>query len=88
MHDSMLRRGRFHVVPTDFDTYDTRLWKKNALLQPESRAAYAELVDQGWTDALRQLFPQEQVYTFWDYFRKHWQRISDCGSIMCCSRRI
>ena len=66
----------FNVVPTDFDIYDIRSWKQSASLQPESRAAYAELLDQGWTDALRHLFSQEQVYTFWDYFRNHWQRNS------------
>jgi exodeoxyribonuclease III len=65
--------GDFNVVPTDFDIYNTRSWKKNALLQPESRAAFATLLAQGWTDSLRQLFPEERIYTFWDYFRNHWQ---------------
>jgi exodeoxyribonuclease-3 len=44
------------------------------LLQPESRQRYAALLAQGWTDSLRQQFGQERVYTFWDYFRQHWQR--------------
>ena len=68
--------GDYNVVPTDFDIYDTKSWKKNALLQPESRAAYARLLSQGWTDALRTCFPEERIYTFWDYFRNHWQRDS------------
>jgi exodeoxyribonuclease-3 len=66
--------GDFNVVPTDFDIYDTKSWKKNALLQPESRAAFARLLKQGWTDVLRDRFPKERIYTFWDYFRNHWQR--------------
>jgi exodeoxyribonuclease III len=45
-------------------------------LQPESRVAYARLLSQGWTDALRTWFPEERIYTFWDYFRNHWQRNS------------
>jgi exodeoxyribonuclease III len=61
-------------VPTDFDIYDPKHWRRDALLQPESRAAWQRLVDQGWTDALRALHPDEQVFTFWDYFRNHWQR--------------
>jgi exodeoxyribonuclease-3 len=65
--------GDFNVVPTDFDIYNTRSWKKNALLQPQSRAAYAELLSQGWTDSLRTQYPEDPVYTFWDYFRNHWQ---------------
>ena len=66
--------GDFNVVPTDFDIYDPRSWKKDALLQPESRACYAELLAQGWVDSIRALHPEERIYTFWDYFRQHWQR--------------
>jgi exodeoxyribonuclease-3 len=66
--------GDFNVVPTDFDIYDTRSWLDDALLQPESRAAYAELLAQGWTDALRALHPDERLYTFWDYLRNRWAR--------------
>jgi exodeoxyribonuclease III len=65
--------GDYNVVPTDIDIYDTKSWKKNALLQPESRAAFARLLSQGWTDALRTRFPEQRIYTFWDYFRNHWQ---------------
>ncbi|MEO8308812.1 MAG: DNA ligase D [Pseudomonadota bacterium] len=66
--------GDFNVVPTDFDIYNPKSWKKDALLQPESRAAYARLLKQGWTDALRQRHPDEAIFTFWDYFRQHWER--------------
>jgi len=66
--------GDYNVVPTDFDIYDPKSWKRDALLQPESRAAYQRLLDQGWTDAIRALYPEERIYTFWDYFRNHWAR--------------
>ncbi|WP_313294861.1 exodeoxyribonuclease III [Pseudomonas sp.] len=66
--------GDFNVVPTDQDIYNTRSWLKDALLQPESRERYQQLLAQGWVDAIRHLHPDEQVYTFWDYFRKHWER--------------
>lgn len=65
--------GDYNVVPTDDDIYNTRSWLKDALLQPESRACYQRLLDQGWTDAVRAHFPKERIYTFWDYFRNHWQ---------------
>jgi exodeoxyribonuclease III len=68
--------GDFNVVPTDFDIYNPKSWQKDALLQPEVRAAYAHLLAQGWTDALRERHPQEPIYTFWDYFRNHWQHNS------------
>jgi exodeoxyribonuclease-3 len=66
--------GDYNVVPTDFDIYNTRSWLDNALLQPESRAAYAALLKQGWTDAIRSLHPDERIYTFWDYLRNGWAR--------------
>lgn len=64
--------GDFNVVPTDFDIYNPRSWLKDALLQPESRECYARLLAQGWTDAIRTRFPDEKIFTFWDYFRRHW----------------
>lgn len=65
--------GDFNVVPTDFDIYNPRSWRHDALLQPETRERFARLLDQGWTDATRAKFPKEPIYTFWDYFRNHWQ---------------
>jgi exodeoxyribonuclease-3 len=66
--------GDYNVVPTDFDIYNPRSWLKDALLQPESRECYQRLLKQGWIDAIRHLHPDEAVFTFWDYFRKHWDR--------------
>ena len=66
--------GDYNVVPTEADIYNSRSWKKNALLQPESRAAWTRIIDDGWTDALRERFPDEEVYTFWEYFRDSWSR--------------
>lgn len=65
--------GDYNVVPTDFDIYNPRSWLKDALLQPESRECWQRLLAQGWVDALRHLHPDEAVFTFWDYFRKHWE---------------
>jgi exodeoxyribonuclease-3 len=66
--------GDYNVVPTDFDIYDPRSWRRDALLQPESREAYQRLLAQGWIDALRERHPGERIYTFWDFFRGHWAR--------------
>ena len=67
--------GDYNVVPTNADIYNTRSWKADALLQPESRAAFKRLLDQGWTDALRERFPHDPPpWTFWSYFREAWCR--------------
>jgi exodeoxyribonuclease-3 len=69
--------GDYNVVPTAQDIYETRSLDNNALIQPESRRAFARLVTQGWTDALRKLQPAGPLWTFWDYKRDRWQ--SDKG---------
>ncbi|MGZ6195945.1 MAG: exodeoxyribonuclease III [Candidatus Binataceae bacterium] len=66
--------GDYNVVPTDADIYSPKSWKRDALLQPESRAAYQKLLNQGWVDTLKKKYPNEPVFTFWDYFRNHWPR--------------
>jgi exodeoxyribonuclease III len=66
--------GDYNVVPTDRDIYPTKSWANDALLQPESRAAFRRLLDLGWTDAIRTLHPSEPMYTFWHYMRNRWER--------------
>lgn len=66
--------GDFNVMPTERDVYKPERWLDDALFAPEVRAAYFRLLDQGWTDALRALHPDETIYTFWDYFRNAFAR--------------
>lgn len=66
--------GDYNVVPTDKDIYCPKTWLDNALLQPQPREAFSRLLKQGWTDSLRKLHPEDNVYTFWDYRRNRWQR--------------
>ena len=66
--------GDYNVVPTERDIYPSKSWDKDALVQPQSRAAFRRLVAQGWTDAIRALHPTETIYTFWDYKRNRWAR--------------
>lgn len=66
--------GDFNVVPTDFDIYSTKSFADNALLQPAPRAAFAQMTDMGWTDALRAMHPDDPQFTFWSYLRNRWPR--------------
>jgi exodeoxyribonuclease-3 len=66
--------GDYNVVPTDKDIYPTTSYDKDALVQPESRAAFRRLLDQGWLDAIRARHPTGPIYTYWDYMRKRWER--------------
>jgi exodeoxyribonuclease-3 len=66
--------GDFNVVPTDADIYPTSSYATNALVQPEPRRIFRQILGQGWVDAIRTLHPDEPMYTFWDYMRNRWQR--------------
>ncbi len=67
--------GDFNVIPEDRDTFSRRAMAHDALFQPESQAAWRAIVNQGWTDALRALHPDEpRLYTFWDYTAGAWPR--------------
>ena len=66
--------GDFNVIPTDMDVYKPERWAKDALFAPQAREKYAELVAQGWTDAIRTLHPEERIYTFWHYWRNSFER--------------
>jgi exodeoxyribonuclease III len=66
--------GDFNVVPTERDIYPSKSWSNDALLQPQSRACFRRLLDQGWVDAVRMRHPNEPMYSFWDYKRDRWQR--------------
>ena len=66
--------GDFNVMPTDLDVYAPERWVDDALFRPEVREAYRRLIEQGWTDALRTLHPNERIYTFWKYFRNAFGR--------------
>lgn len=66
--------GDYNVMPTDLDVYKPERWVDDALFRPETRAAFKKLMAQGWTDAIRTLYPGEKIYTFWDYFRNAYGR--------------
>jgi exodeoxyribonuclease III len=68
--------GDYNVIPTSGtdDVFSARAMAHDALMQPQSQAAYRVLLNQGWTDAIRTRFPEGPVYTFWDYLRGAWDR--------------
>jgi len=65
-HEAILS-GDYKVVPTNQDIYNAGSWRFDAVLQPETRSAFQQLLAQGWTDCARHLYPEgrKELYTFW-----------------------
>ena len=66
--------GDYNVIPTAKDVYKPERWVNDALFRVETREAYGRLIQQGWTDAIRHLHPDEQMNTYWDFFRNAYER--------------
>lgn len=66
--------GDYNVIPTEKDAYKPERWVEDALFRPETRQAFENLIAQGWTDAIRKIYPDDTIYTFWDYFRNAYGR--------------
>ena len=66
--------GDYNVVPTEADIWSPNGLAGDALVQPESRAAFRRLAAQGWTDALKSRHPAAKMWTFWDYQMNAWPR--------------
>ncbi len=67
--------GDYNICPTDVDLYDPVGWRDDALVRPESRAAFRRLLNLGLTEAFHALHPHAaHAYSFWDYQAGAWQR--------------
>jgi exodeoxyribonuclease-3 len=65
--------GDYNIIPEDKDAARPKAWLKDALFQPEAKAALRRIEHLGYTDAFRALHPEGGHYTFWDYFGS-WER--------------
>ena len=65
--------GDYNIIPEDKDAAKPKAWVKDALFQPESKAAYRRLLNLGYADAIRAKHTEGGLYTFWDYFGS-WER--------------
>jgi exodeoxyribonuclease III len=66
--------GDYNVIPTDSDIANPASMRDDALMQPESRAAFRRLTALGLTDALEARHPGGRLWTYWDYQAGAWQR--------------
>ncbi|MCY0969258.1 exodeoxyribonuclease III [Chryseobacterium wangxinyae] len=66
--------GDFNIIPTEKDVHKPEKWEDDALYRKEVRNAFKDLEKKGWIDSLRKIYPNETIYTFWDYLYKSYDR--------------
>ena len=74
LEEAFVLAGDFNVIPDPIDARFPDHWTRDALFQPETRAAYRRLLNLGLTDAFRACEPGDGHYTFWDYQAGAWQK--------------
>jgi exodeoxyribonuclease III len=74
LEEPVVITGDFNIIPTELDVYKPERWVDDALFRPEVREVFQRLQEQGWKDAIRQLYPEKTIYTYFDYFRNAYQR--------------
>lgn len=63
--------GDWNVAPTDADVFDPAQFRTSTHVTPAERAAFASVLDAGYTEVTRPFAPG---YTYWDYYRQRFER--------------
>ena len=74
LEETLVLAGDYNVIPRDEDCWDSAAWEGDALIRPESRAAYRTLLNLGLADAYIQADGAAHKYTFWDYQAGAWAK--------------
>ena len=65
--DATIVLGDMNIAPTDDDVFDPDAYIGQTHVTPPERAALKELQDVGLHDVVRDRWPDERVFTYWDY---------------------
>ncbi|MEL6688925.1 MAG: exodeoxyribonuclease III [Pseudomonadota bacterium] len=68
-----LMAGDYNIIPQPEDAKRPEVWTEDALFRPESRTAWREILNLGFTEAFRARQPAPGHYSFWDYQRGAWE---------------
>ena len=69
-----LMAGDYNVIPQPEDAANPQIWIKDALFLPQTRQKFYEILNLGYTDALRAVTQEPGIYTFWDYQAGAWKK--------------
>jgi exodeoxyribonuclease III len=65
--DNVVVCGDFNIAPTDLDVWKAAAFQEATHVSAPERAALTELCDWGLVDVVRQCYPTQQMFSWWDY---------------------
>ena len=71
---SIIIGGDFNIIPSAEDVHNPKSYENDALFRLEIRKKLREVINLGFHDAYRYLYPDKEGYTFWDYTSGAWQK--------------
>lgn len=66
-HPKMIILGDFNIAPQDIDVHDPKSWEGQVLVSAKERDAFQKILQIGFNDCFRMLFPEEKMFSWWDY---------------------
>jgi exodeoxyribonuclease III len=75
--DATVVCGDVNIAPADDDVYDPSAYVGQTHVTPPERAALTAIEDLGFHDVVRDRWPTERVFTYWDYRAGMFHQ--DCG---------
>jgi len=66
-NDKVLICGDFNISHTSLDVWDEEVWEGAVTHLPEERAILSKFLDIGFIDVLRESYPDEKIFSFYDY---------------------
>ena len=66
--------GDFNIAPADIDVHDPKRWRGKIMCSDGERETFAEMLGLGFRDVVRELHPDEGMFTWWDYRLNAFQR--------------
>jgi len=73
-NENIIIGGDFNIIPSAEDVHNPKNYENDALFRLEIRKKLRELINLGFRDAYRLIYPDKEEYTFWDYTSGAWQK--------------
>ena len=73
-NENIIIGGDFNIIPSSEDVHNPKSYEDDALFRLEIRKKLRQLINLGFHDAYRYIYPDKEGYTFWDYTSGAWQK--------------